>query len=111
MSDKVKEVTDQNFDVEVLQSAQPVLLDFWAVWCGPCRALVPTVEAVAEKYAGKVTVAKLNVDDNPSAASRYGIKGIPTLLLFVGGQVKGQIVGVSTKDAISELIDANLQDA
>ncbi len=108
MSDKVMEVSDQNFDTEVLQAAQPVLVDFWAVWCGPCRALAPTVDAVAEKYAGKIRVVKLNVDDNPSTASRYSIKGIPTLLLFAGGQVKGQIVGVSSKEAISQLIDANL---
>lgn len=108
MSDKVSEVTDQTFDSEVIQSPLPVLVDFWAVWCGPCRALAPTVDAIAEKYQGKVKVVKLNVDDNPRTASHYKIKGIPTLLLFVGGQVVEQVVGVASKEKISELIDTRL---
>lgn len=108
MSDKVSEVTDQTFDSEVIQSPLPVLVDFWAVWCGPCRALAPTVDAIAEKYQGKVKVVKLNVDDNPRTASHYKIKGIPTLLLFIGGQVVEQVVGVASKEKISELIDTRL---
>ncbi len=108
MSDKVSEVADQTFDSEVIQSPLPVLVDFWAVWCGPCRALAPTVDAIAEKYQGKVKVVKLNVDDNPRTASHYKIKGIPTLLLFVGGQVVEQVVGVASKEKISELIDTRL---
>lgn len=108
MSDKVSEVADQTFDSEVIQSPLPVLVDFWAVWCGPCRALAPTVDAIAEKYQGKVKVVKLNVDDNPRTASHYKIKGIPTLLLFIGGQVIEQVVGVASKEKISELIDTRL---
>jgi thioredoxin 1 len=108
MSDIVSEVTDQTFDSEVVQSSLPVLVDFWAVWCGPCRALAPTMDAIAEKYQGKIKVVKLNVDDNPRSASRYKIKGIPTLLFFVGGQVVEQVVGVASQEKISELIDTRL---
>lgn len=82
MSDHVKEVSDSSFENDVLKSEQPVLVDFWAAWCAPCRMLAPTVEAVAEKYAGNARVVKLNVDDNPSVSQRYGIKGIPTLILL-----------------------------
>ena len=86
MSDHVQEVSDNSFEDDVLKSDQPVLVDFWAAWCAPCRMLAPTVEAVAEKYAGNARVVKLNVDDNPSTAQRYGIKGIPTLILFRDGK-------------------------
>lgn len=108
MSDFVKEVTDQNFDSEVLQSDLPVLVDFWAAWCAPCRMLAPTVDQVAEGYSGKAKVVKLNVDDNAETSARYNIRGIPTLLLFKGGEVKDQIVGATSKDHIERLIDAQL---
>ena len=88
MSGKVEEVGDQNFETEVLNSPVPVLVDFWAVWCAPCRMLAPAVEAVAEKYAGKAKVVKLNVDENMVTAGKYNIRGIPTLLLFKDGVIK-----------------------
>ena len=104
-STTVLEVTDANFDQEVLKSDQPVLIDFWAVWCGPCKALAPIVDEVAQSYSGKVKVAKMNVDQNPGTPGRYGIRGIPTLLLFKGGQVKEQIVGYVPKETIEKAID------
>ena len=108
MAESVLEVTDQSFDKEVLQSGQPVLVDFWAEWCGPCRMLAPTVEAVAKEYAGRVKVAKVNVDENGATAARYRIQGIPTLLVFKGGQVQGQLVGVQSKGALTSLLDKQL---
>jgi len=86
MNESVKEVTDNSFEHEVLKSEKPVLVDFWAAWCAPCRMLSPTVEAIAKQYSGSLAVVKLNVDDNPSTAATYGIKGIPTLILFSGGR-------------------------
>ena len=97
-------LTDSNFDSEVLQSSIPVMVDFWAEWCGPCKMLAPTVDAVAEQYAGKAKVGKLNVDEN-STATRYNIRGIPTLLIFQGGQVKEQLVGAQPKSAIEKALD------
>ena len=108
MSEHVKEVTDQSFDQEVLQSQQPVLVDFWAAWCAPCRMLAPTMDQVADEYAGKAKIVKLNVDDNVETSGRYNIRGIPTLLLFKDGELKEQIVGATSKDHISRLIDAHL---
>jgi thioredoxin 1 len=108
MSEHVKEVTDQSFDQEVLQSQQPVLVDFWAAWCAPCRMLAPTIDQVADDYAGKAKIVKLNVDDNAETSGRYNIRGIPTLLLFKDGELKDQIVGATSKDHISRLIDAQL---
>ena len=110
MSGNVKEVTDGNFEQEVLQSDRPVLVDFWASWCAPCRMLAPTVEAVANQYEGKAKVTKLNVDDNNATAARYNIKGIPTLLLFKGGVIKDQIVGATSKETITRMIEAHLGD-
>ncbi len=98
------EVNDANFDQEVLQSEQPVLVDFWASWCGPCKAVAPIVESVAASYAGKVKVAKVNVDENSAAPSRYGIRGIPTLLFFKGGKVADQIVGYVPQNVIEEKV-------
>jgi thioredoxin 1 len=102
----VLEVNDANFDQEVLRSEQPVLVDFWATWCGPCKAIAPIVDSIAEAYAGKVKVAKVNVDQNGAAPSRYGIRGIPTLLFFKGGKVADQMVGLDprAKDMIEEKI-------
>jgi len=108
MNEHVKEVTDQSFDQEVLQSQEPVLVDFWAAWCAPCRMLAPTIDQVADDYAGKAKIVKLNVDDNAETSGRYNIRGIPTLLLFKDGEVKEQIVGATSKDHISRLIDAQL---
>ena len=104
MASNTVEVTDQNFDTEVLQAKIPVLVDFWAEWCGPCRVLAPTVEALAEEYAGKVKVAKLNVDENVATASRYRIQGIPTLLLFQDGEVREQLVGVQPKSVLEKAV-------
>ncbi len=108
MSDNVQEVTDGNFEEIVLQSQQPVLVDFWAAWCAPCRMLAPTVDAIAEKYVSNAVVVKLNVDDNPSISQRYGIKGIPTLILFKGGKEEERVVGATSKDAISRMIDKHV---
>jgi thioredoxin 1 len=105
MSGKVSEVGDQNFAAEVLNSTVPVLVDFWAAWCAPCRMLAPVVEAIAEKYEGQAKIMKLNVDENTLTSGKYNIKGIPTLLLFKDGVVKEQIVGNTTQIAISKMID------
>ncbi|HEY7615452.1 MAG TPA: thioredoxin, partial [Terriglobales bacterium] len=91
MAGNITNVTDQSFEQEVLKANQPVLVDFWAAWCGPCRMIAPTVEALAKEYAGKAKVAKVNVDENQSTPSQYNIRGIPTLLLFKDGQVKEQL--------------------
>ncbi|HEX8177765.1 MAG TPA: thioredoxin [Pyrinomonadaceae bacterium] len=108
MSEHVNEVSDSSFEKDVLQSEQPVLVDFWAAWCAPCRMLAPTVEAVAEKYAGNARVVKLNVDENPAISQRYGIKGIPTLILFKGGKEEERVVGATSKEAISRMIDKHV---
>ena len=108
MSGKVAEVGDQDFETEVLKSQVPVLVDFWAAWCAPCRMLAPVVEQIAEKYEGKAKVLKLNVDENTLTSGKYNIKGIPTLLLFKDGVVKEQIVGNTTKGTISKMIDNHL---
>ena len=110
MSALVQDVNDANFENEVLNANEPVLVDFWAAWCAPCRMLSPTVEAVAEKYQGKAKVVKLNVDENVDSSSRYGIKGIPTLILFKGGKEADRVVGVpaNAKDFIGQMIDRQL---
>ena len=111
MSDYVTEVSDSSFEKVVLQSDKPVLVDFWAEWCGPCRALAPTVEAVAEKYAATARVVKLNVDNNPAVSQQYGIKGIPTLILFRGGKEEERVVGATSEGNISRLIDKHIGGA
>jgi len=102
------EFSDQCFEEEVLKSPQPVLVDFWATWCVPCRMMSPTVDAIAAEYAGRAKVGKLNVDENLDIASRYGIRSIPTLLLFKAGQIQEQVVGAVPKEAISRMLDKYL---
>ncbi len=101
----VLEVSDASFDSEVLQSEQPVLVDFWAVWCGPCKMIGPIVDQVAESYAGRLKVAKVNVDQNGATPGRYGIRGIPALLFFKGGKVADQIVGYVPREVIEEKVN------
>jgi thioredoxin 1 len=110
MSQYVAEVSDSNWEAEVMQSDRPVLVDFWAAWCGPCRMLAPTVEQVAEKYNGKAKVVKLNVDENIEISGKYGIRGIPTLVLFNGGQEVDRHVGVPSNalSSISQMIERQL---
>lgn len=102
----VLELTDANFDSEVLESTEPVLVDFWAPWCGPCRQIAPVVEQLAGENAGSVKVAKLNVDDAPMAAQNYGVSSIPTLMIFKGGEVVDKFVGVQPKTRLQQAIDA-----
>ena len=109
MSDIVKDVSDSNFESDVLKSDKPVLVDFWAPWCAPCRMLAPTVEAVAQNFQQTASVVKLNVDDNPAVSQRYGIKGIPTLILFKDGKEAERIVGATSKEIISRMIDKHVQ--
>lgn len=104
-SENVHNFTDANFDTDVLQSDVPVLVDFWAEWCGPCRMLAPTIDAVAADYKGKVKVGKVNVDENMGTAQRFGIRGIPALLVFKGGKVVDQRVGAVPKAEVAKLLD------
>ena len=103
---KPRDVTDSNFEQEVLKADKPVLVDFWAPWCGPCRMVAPVVEELADDYAGRVEFVKLNTDDNPDTAVKYGIRSIPTLLVFKEGEVAGQIVGFRPKSDLAERLDA-----
>jgi thioredoxin 1 len=105
MAGNVKEVSDQTFEADVLKSDKPVLVDFWAPWCGPCRAISPIVEQLSEEYAGKVGFAKLNTDDNQRTAMKFGIMAIPTLLLFQGGNEVARITGVQPKASLKRQID------
>jgi thioredoxin 1 len=98
-------VTDTSFDAEVLKNELPVLVDFWAPWCGPCRAIAPVLEELAKEYDQKVRVVKMNVDENPSTPSKYGIRAIPTLILFKNGDVAGQVTGAVSKSNLKEMID------
>jgi thioredoxin len=107
-SDKVTHVTDANFESEVLKSGQPVLVDFWAPWCGPCRAIAPFVDQLADEYAGRLKVVKINVDDNPQTPARFGVRGIPNLVIIKGGQVKEQIVGAVPKANLVRAVDSAL---
>ncbi len=111
MSEFVSEATDANFENEVLNSDQPVLVDFWAPWCAPCRMIAPLVEAIAKEYSGSARVTKLNVDENPAISQRFGIKGIPTLILFKDGKEAERIVGAGSKEALSRLIDRHTAKA
>ena len=107
-SEKITTLTDTNFDQSVIKAAQPVLVDFWAEWCGPCKRLGPTIDELATDYDGRVTIGKLNVDDNPAVAGRFSIRGIPTLLLFKGGQIVEQVVGLADKDSLKKMIDKHV---
>ncbi len=102
------EVTDSNFQTEVINSDKPVLIDFWAVWCGPCKMIAPTIEEIAKEYDGKLKVCKLDVDSNPKTAMQYGIRSIPTLLIIKGGQVAEQIVGAVQKGKLVEKVTQHL---
>lgn len=108
MSENIKAVTDDQFEQEVLNSNKPVLVDFWASWCGPCRALAPIFEEVASQYAEKVTFAKINIDENPQTPSKYGVMSIPTLILIKNGQVVATKMGLLSKSQLSAFIDSNV---
>ena len=105
MSENIHEFTDQSFATDVVQADLPVLIDFWAVWCGPCKAIAPTIEEIAGDYAGKVKVGKLNVDQNQNTAMQYGVRSIPTLLIMKSGEVVSQIVGAVPKENITKALD------
>lgn len=104
-SDHVQTFTDTNFDQDVIKSAKPVLVDFWAEWCAPCRRIAPTVEALATELEGRVVVGKMNVDENPEVPFRYSIRGIPTLLLFKGGEIVESVVGLVSKDELKKMVE------
>ena len=103
-SELVVAFTDGNFDSEVLQSDLPVIVDFWATWCAPCKAIAPVIDAIAQEYEGKVKVGKVNVDDSPATPAKYGVRGIPTIILFKGGKVVDQVVGAVPKSQLEVLI-------
>ncbi|MFQ5789333.1 MAG: thioredoxin [Acidobacteriota bacterium] len=108
MSDNVATFTDGTWEQEVIGSDQPVVVDFWAEWCAPCRMMAPTIDALAEEYQGRAKIGKLNVDENSSISDKYAIRGIPTVLIIKHGEVKEQVVGVTSKENLSKLIDKHL---
>src|SRR5450830_691154 len=107
-SELIKHVSDASFETEVLQSTQPVLVDYWAEWCGPCKMIAPILDEVAKEYAGKLKVAKLNIDENQATPPKYGIRGIPTLMLFKNGNVEATKVGALSKSQLTAFIDSNI---
>ncbi len=108
MSDHIITLTDDSFDTEVLQSSTPVLVDYWAEWCGPCKMIAPILEEIAQEYAGKIKVAKINIDENSGIAPKYGVRGIPTLMLFKGGDVEATKVGALSKSQLTAFLDQNI---
>jgi thioredoxin 1 len=108
MSEHIHHVTDANFKSEVLESSTPVLVDYWAEWCGPCKMIAPILEDIAKDYTGKLKVAKLNIDDNQKTPGEFGIRGIPTLMLFKGGNIEATKVGALSKSQLTAFIDSNL---
>jgi thioredoxin 1 len=108
VSDKIVHLTDDSFENEVLKSGEPVLVDYWAEWCGPCKMIAPVLDEIADEYDGKLKVGKLNIDDNPDTPPRYGIRGIPTLMLFKDGEVEATKVGAVSKSQLTAFIDSNL---
>ena len=108
MSEHILYVTDDTFDEEVIKSSDPVLVDYWAEWCGPCKMIAPILDEIASEYTGKIKVAKLNIDDNPQTPPKYGIRGIPTLMLFKGGNVEATKVGALSKSQLTAFIDSNI---
>ena len=108
MSDKIVYVTDDTFEDEVVNAEGPVLVDYWADWCGPCKMIAPILDEIAEQYAGKLKVAKLNIDENPNTPPKFGIRGIPTLMLFKNGNVEATKVGAVSKSQLTAFIDSNL---
>ncbi|ANO34012.1 thioredoxin TrxA [Vibrio breoganii] len=108
MSDKILQLSDDGFESDVIKAAGPVLVDFWAEWCGPCKMIAPILNEISEEYAGKLTIGKLNIDHNPATPPKYGIRGIPTLLLFKDGNVAATKVGALSKTQLKEFLDANI---
>ena len=108
MSDNIVYVTDSSFDQEVLSSDEPVLVDFWADWCGPCKMIAPILDEISGDYSGKVRIAKLNIDENPATPPKYGIRGIPTLMLFKNGNVEATKVGAVSKSQLTAFLDSNI---
>ena len=108
MSDKIVHLSDAGFEQDVLESAKPVLVDYWAEWCGPCKMIAPILEDIAEEYDGRVTIAKLNIDENSSTPPKYGIRGIPTLMLFKNGAVEATKVGALSKSQLTAFLDSNI---
>ena len=108
MSDKIVYLTDDSFQKEVLEASEPVLVDYWAEWCGPCKMIAPILNEIAEEYDGKVKIAKLNIDENPQTPPKYGIRGIPTLMLFKNGNVEATKVGALSKSQLTAFLDTNI---
>jgi len=108
MSDKIINVTDLNFEQEVLSSEIPVLLDYWAEWCGPCKMIAPILNDIANEYSGKIKVAKINIDENPSTPAKFGVRGIPTLMIFKSGSIEATKVGAMSKSQLSAFIDSTI---
>ena len=108
MSERIIHTSDDTFDADVLKSGEPVLLDFWAEWCGPCKMIAPALAEIADEYKGRVTVAKLNIDENPATPPKYQVRGIPTLMLFKNGTVEAQSVGAKSKSQLMAFLDSHL---